>query len=195
MVMDHSRGFLGPEYKIAMTMFGRMALPLFIYLIYAGYKRTRNIKRYYLRLFLLAIISEPFYFLWVGRYCNIIWVLIYVLLLYEIAFGYKKVWLAVLVNCGFYFLPGYWFFAGFIALSWALPLGVMQFIAILVVNLVWSLSPGMPVYQGMAALSVPLVYLAQGLSVPRVPDWFRWSFYPAHMLILAIIPEIIVLTT
>ena len=41
---------------------GRMAFPLFAFFIVEGILHTRNVKRYLSRLFIFAVISEPFYY-------------------------------------------------------------------------------------------------------------------------------------
>ena len=41
---------------------GRMAFPLFAFFIVEGILHTRNVRRYLARLFIFAVISEPFYY-------------------------------------------------------------------------------------------------------------------------------------
>lgn len=66
MIIDHTGAVLfndyvtHPEY-ILFRIIGRIAFPIFAYLIVQGYLHTKNVKRYALRLFVFAIISEiPF---------------------------------------------------------------------------------------------------------------------------------------
>jgi hypothetical protein len=65
MLIDHIgavlfTGWLFPDYGV-LRLIGRIALPLYAYMIAQGCKRTKNINKYLLRLGLFALISEiPF---------------------------------------------------------------------------------------------------------------------------------------
>lgn len=48
------------EYKIA-RIIGRLAFPIFAFLLVEGFFYTSNLKRYGIRLFLLGVITEPFF--------------------------------------------------------------------------------------------------------------------------------------
>jgi hypothetical protein len=61
MTIDHTGAVLYPEYEI-FRIIGRLAFPLFGYLIVLGVESTRNVRNYFLRLFIFAFISQaPFY--------------------------------------------------------------------------------------------------------------------------------------
>lgn len=47
---------------MAMNIIGRIAFPIYAFLIVEGTKRTRSIPKYFIRLLLFGIISEPFYY-------------------------------------------------------------------------------------------------------------------------------------
>lgn len=78
MLCDHMWGTVmhGNEW---MTSIGRMAFPIFAFMLVEGYFHTKNIKRYILRLLCLAIISEIPFNLMMGGYWrdpyeqNVIW--------------------------------------------------------------------------------------------------------------------------
>lgn len=83
MVIDHVGFFLFPELKI-LRIIGRLSFPLFSFLIVNGYKYTRDIKKYFLRLFVFAnLIQIPslftylpvniFYTLSLGLLCIVIY--------------------------------------------------------------------------------------------------------------------------
>lgn len=60
MLLDHMWATVIPGNNW-MTYVGRMALPIFVFLIAEGYAHTRNVKNYKKRLFLFGLISEiPF---------------------------------------------------------------------------------------------------------------------------------------
>lgn len=71
MLSDHL-GFhsvFGSEAASIMRLFGRIAFPIYCYLIAFGYRKTHNKYKYLLRLIILAIISEwPFQYCFGGRF-------------------------------------------------------------------------------------------------------------------------------
>ncbi len=74
MLIDHI-GFAFFNRPILMTSIGRLAFPIFAYLIMEGYTHTKKIKNYLLRLFVFALISQiPYYLLFYQNhlYLNVI---------------------------------------------------------------------------------------------------------------------------
>lgn len=62
MILDHIAEYLYPYiypnvYYIFRSI-GRMAMPLFVYLLIQGFFYTKNLKRYILRIFILAIVTQ-----------------------------------------------------------------------------------------------------------------------------------------
>lgn len=58
MIMDHIGAITGEHW---LRIVGRLSLPIFAFLIANGFKHTSNVKKYLLRLFAFAVISEiPF---------------------------------------------------------------------------------------------------------------------------------------
>ncbi len=60
MTIDHTGAILYPELTI-LRIIGRLSFPIFSYLLVLGVESTRNVRNYFIRLFLFALISHvPF---------------------------------------------------------------------------------------------------------------------------------------
>lgn len=90
-----------------LTWLGRIAFPLFAFMLAEGYFHTRNVKKYALRLLLFALISEiPFNLFCAGGWFypfhqNVLWTLLLSLLcihLIEITRRRNRRWLTLLVT-------------------------------------------------------------------------------------------------
>lgn len=60
MIIDHIGIVFFPKHFF-MRYIGRLSFPIYCFLLALRLKHTKNIKKYLLRLFIFAIISEPFY--------------------------------------------------------------------------------------------------------------------------------------
>ena len=60
MFIDHAAIILFDNQEI-MRMMGRIAFPIFAFLLVEGFKKTKSRKNYFLRLLMLAVISEPIF--------------------------------------------------------------------------------------------------------------------------------------
>lgn len=59
MFLDHFAILV--NYNVWLRVIGRLAFPIYCFLISEGIRHTRNPKRYFGRLFLMAILTEPIY--------------------------------------------------------------------------------------------------------------------------------------
>jgi len=62
MTVDHVGAILYPEFTV-LRLIGRLSFPLFAYLLILGMENTRNIRNYFVRLFIFALISQVPFFL------------------------------------------------------------------------------------------------------------------------------------
>ena len=68
MIIDH----VGAVFNLSITyrIIGRVAYPIFVYLVADGFRYTRSKEKFLLRLFVFAIISEPFFDMALGHSIN-----------------------------------------------------------------------------------------------------------------------------
>ncbi|MCW4015947.1 MAG: conjugal transfer protein TraX [Candidatus Bathyarchaeota archaeon] len=62
MTVDHVGAVLYPDFEV-LRWIGRLSFPLFAYLLVLGMENTRNIRKYFTRLFVFALISQVPFFL------------------------------------------------------------------------------------------------------------------------------------
>lgn len=118
MLCDHAWAVLFPTQEW-LTCIGRLAFPIFAFMLAEGYARTHDLRRYLLRIFLWACLSEiPFNLLAGGSivypyHQNVLWTflesLLLILLIEKCRARFSKPLAAVLAACitVFGFLLGY----------------------------------------------------------------------------------------
>ena len=173
MLLDHIGAVFFPEHP-AFRWVGRLAFPIFCYCMTVGLLYTRDIKRYLGRLGLFALISQPCYILathpwdWQTEWMN--WNIFFTLFLSLLA-----MWVFLCRE-----RPGLG--AGLYILFWLPAL--------------WSGSPEDPRallaaghavdWTAFALLAAPFIFLPARTGI-RVPKWFFYAFYPAHLLTIGVI--------
>ena len=209
MLCDHLQLTLLPELPILRCV-GRLAFPLFAFMAVEGYLRTRSLKNYLLRLLMLAVISEiPFDLLVSGSvfypvHQNVIWTIVLGLCCIwafeNIAAGRKMMPSAVVIiaslgaaiianvdysSAGVLTLLAFYAFRGSTVRCRLLQLLSLGFINLVLLGGVELTFP----YQALAVLSLPIIWLYDGSQGPH--NGFikaaNYLFYPAHMLILALL--------
>ena len=190
---------------------GRIAFPIFAYLIAQGCLHTKSINRYLLRLALLAIISEPFFdvaFWYWGSGVNFVrdTNIFYTLFLgaagiaiYEKLKQKTRPWVAALAA-----LPmlavAWWFNSDY------------SYLGVLMIFMIYAFDPqsrsgrsialfagllllygNNPVHLAFAMVSVALVLLYNGKPGPNnaAIKWGFYFFYPAHLTALILIRGIL----
>ena len=208
MLCDHLQLTLLPDLPILRCV-GRLAFPLFAFMAVEGYLHTRSLKKYLLRLLMLAVISEvPFDLLVSGSvfdpmHQNVIWTIILGLCCIRafenISADLKKMLSAVVIiaslaaaiiarvdysSAGVLTLLAFYAFRGNTVRCRLMQLLSLAFINLLLLGGIEFAFP----YQALAVLSLPIIWLYDGSQGPH--NGFikaaNYLFYPAHMLILAL---------
>lgn len=196
MLIDHTGMVLFPELTW-MRVVGRLAFPLYCFLLAEGAVHTRNIKRYLGRLLVFAVLSEIPYDLacskvWFDPWGqNVFFTLFFGLAACAALQRLQEKPVPALLLAGALLLaaePLFFDYGGFgVALVMVFYLcranragGALAFIAL---NTGFSLLNGMQLQLAAPAAAVP-VLLYNGKKGRAVNKWIFYGFYPAHLLLL-----------
>ena len=213
----HKETLAGEIIRTSCSTIGRMAFPLFVYLLVDGFTRTKSKPKFFLRLLLFAVVSEvPFNLMKSGTILNfgaqnVMWTLL---------FGFAVMWTAdYILNDKFFdgvrglailipILTG----ALFLLLGWALhtDYGWYGVLCVIVQFVFVYLSKKHPVIwyvrtdlfglfvvililtimkrdEIFAAPALLLVWNYYRRADKKMPKWIGYAFYPAHLLAIGLL--------
>ena len=207
MLLDHIGGAFFPETPI-FRWIGRLAFPLFCYCMTVGLLYTHDIRRYLGRLAIFAVVSQPFWILAfnaddiLGNLTN--WNIFFTLFLSLLGmYGLKerKWWLFALAlftvsrwnfdysGTGIQLMLIFYLCRNRPRLGAALYL--LSYLPALMNG--WPEDPLCLTVGGLCIdwtifglLALPLI-LCRTHSGIRIPKWFFYAFYPAHLAIIALV--------
>ncbi|MFM9277385.1 TraX family protein [Paenibacillus jiagnxiensis] len=206
MLIDHIGAAFYPSELAPWRIIGRIAFPIYTFALYLGYVHTRNMKRYMLRLLVLALLSQlPFMFALGTAGLNVIFTLLVSLLALAGADRLKRPGLMI----PFYMIVGafmewsnmdYGAYGLGLVLVFRYTRGVWMVIAHFVLNLLYELWNfryiGYTYYQPFAMIQhfsiistivISLFQPSPGVFRRTVPRWLWISFYPVHLAVIALI--------
>lgn len=194
MMLDHIGAVLFPG-VLWLRVVGRLAFPIYCFLLVEGFMHTHNIQKYMSRLFLFALISEvpfdlaffhtPFYAGHQNVFFTLLLGLICVWALHTWSNRLCAVLLTALLGLLSHFVikPDYGVVGICIILCFYVLRGhtLIQWLAILVISY--------PTYGLLQCLCAPAAICTAGYNGERGPSakYFFYAFYPVHILILYLI--------
>lgn len=172
---------------------GRIAFPLFVFLLVEGFVHTKSRKRYGMRLFLFALISEIPFNLFVGGSLlyakqNVFFTLLLgYLALCALEAYHKKwtVWLIPVLLVISFFLKADYGYAGFVFILLVYLLRKMPLVGAMMSACVLSVA------SAAAFLPIGLYNGKRGFIRMRSMGYLFYAFYPAHLLCIALIKFLI----
>lgn len=194
MLIDHLGVVFFPD-QIWLRIIGRIAFPLYAYLIVIGYQRTRNYRNYLIRLGLLAIISQPVYqWAFDTTQLNVIVTLFVGLLLLkllditqnnkplQLAIAAAVIMLSLFVSLDY----GAYGIALMLIFRYVKKEQLLLYHALLelLFLLVWGIQFFSLIVTYFISFQSNSLAKVERLQVPR---WLWRSFYPLHLLILALL--------
>lgn len=195
MLIDHIGAIFFKDI-VVLRIIGRLAFPIFCFLIVQGYIHTRDAKKYLLRLILFALISEiPFDLAFYGRINlwqqNVFFTLILGLIVIMVIDKANRIVscitfiLACILACVLH--TDYDLFGVLLIMMLYLVRGKKLFEVITVFATNVGLCTGIQRYAAVSMLPIALYNGKKGPSM----KYFFYIFYPAHLLILYIIQIIL----
>lgn len=186
MLIDHIGAYFLPE-ALWLRIVGRLAYPIYAYLIIRGMDRTRNRRQYIARLGIIALAAQAAYLLMGVEMANVVVTLMAGALAIWAAerWGGGAVWWAIAaILCeamgaeyglyGIALMAAYHYVRG--------PWMVAVHAAITVVSVGIGLISSLQIVSVLAAVLIVWMPLYRS----RVPNWLWRSFYPAHLLVIAL---------
>lgn len=194
MAIDHIGAILFPQYQ-AFRVIGRLAFPLFCFLLVEGFVHTSNIKKYMGRLLIFALIAEiPFDLafrnqFFAADYQNVFWTLLLGLLVLYFVEKLPKKWMGLIAGIGIMILAHVVntdYAAGGVLLIfilyWFREKDLLKYI---VMALILILGYGGVEIVGLVAIIPMMLY--NGHRGKHSMKYFFYVFYPCHLLILHLI--------
>ena len=206
MTIDHIGGAFFPQYP-AFRWIGRIAFPLFCYCLTVGMMYTGDIKKYLFRLGVFAVISQPFWILAfnsediIGNIFNLnIFFTLIVSLLGAWGFKERKWWLFILALILLNVINFDYAMTGLILIlifylcrnkPW---LGAVVYTLTYLPALNGNMADPLALKIGghaigfeiFALLALPFIYI-QTNSGLKIPKWFFYIYYPAHLFAIYLI--------
>ena len=196
MAVDHIGLIFFPEYFI-FRIIGRLAFPLFAFGVAQGYFYTKNLSKYLQRILLLALISQPIFYLLINQenlnICFTLTLGLSVIYLYD----KEKNWWVKVFGIISVLILGQWLNVEYGAYGILLILCFYIFRNNILLILVGSLlifSQALLNYSQIlnlfAIIPLFLVYYAKDERI-KINRWIQYLFYPVHLLIIYIVFKLI----
>ncbi|GGG14900.1 TraX family protein [Paenibacillus abyssi] len=194
MLIDHVGIVFFPGDSI-WRIIGRIAFPLYAFALVVGYYHTKNMKRYLVRLAIVAILSQlPFQLAFGDGGINVVAALLVCLLvLYAIDRWRHPLFIMIVVASAALLLEAFDFDYGYYGLALVLiyrySRSHMQVALHLLLNLVILYDKGWLIQMYSILPTILLVYLPlllRAMDRLQPPRWVWRSFYPGHLALLAL---------
>ena len=202
MLLDHAGILLFPRVQI-LRVLGRLAYPIYAYMIAEGCRYTRNKLRYFLMVFGLGAACQLVYYFFSGdTYLNILLTFsCSVLLIYGLQESYyaktwqKRALWSILFCAGFLIVYGldqlitidygFWGVMAPVFVAFAYLRKFPQWASVLLLGVaLLLLGADIGGIQHYALLSVPLLLLYSGKRGKVNLKYFFYIFYPVHLVVL-----------
>lgn len=216
MTIDHIAFlFVPPESPLyfIMRLIGRLTAPVMSFFIVEGFVHTRNYKKYFLRMFAFAIISQPFYFVMIFRRTpqntteflmnlNVMFNFCISLIMLKIVSGRLRTEKKILLSgmcfmladlCDWSFIIPAWVLIFFFFRNSKFRTALFISVSVVLITLKY-----LPTYNSFFAfsyqygvvLAIILIDLYNGRrseNHAKITRWFFYIYYPLHMAVIELL--------
>jgi hypothetical protein len=195
MLIDHVGAIFFPG-QAGLRIIGRIAFPIYAYALVQGYQYTSSRPKYLLRLIGLALVAQlPFQLALGIKGLNVIVTLCLCCVVLQLLDKFKSTTLAMGVTVAFAivmeWIPmDYGAYGLFLVLIFRYLKSWEMLFAHLVLNLIFWWSHGWFIQLASIAPTIVIAYgslLWHKLEQRTTPRWLWRGFYPAHLVVLALI--------
>lgn len=194
MLIDHIGYMFFPD-EVMWRVIGRIAFPLYAFSIILGYRHTSNLKKYVIRLFILALIAQiPFMLAFKQLQLNVIFTLLISLVVVILLDKHRNIVLqAVILAASMLFMElipmDYGAYGLLLVVIYRYSQSYWCVSLHLCLNLLYLLYGGSAI-QMMSLISTLMIVMLPNMIIDvhrSTPAWLWRSFYPVHLCILALI--------
>lgn len=189
MVVDHFGVLFYPDFLL-FRIVGRLALPIFAYLVSLGFSRSSNVFSYAKRLFICAVVSQfPFYLIFGMRLNSVFSFFLGVLVLLFLRSKFSVLRVSIAVVFSFLISEIFRFDYGFYGVLLVLIFYYFRGRNFIRYLLIFASAFLYVVVFPVQLFSVFAVVFTDFLKFPelkrgRINKYFFYVFYPVHMLVL-----------
>ena len=189
MVVDHIGLVFFPKI-LAFRLIGRLSFPIFAYGIAIGYRYSKNINEYMLRLFIFSIVSQPVFHL-ITNGLNILFTLLTGLLCILCIDKKQYIPLALILVLSYVLPLDYGIYGVLTIIAFYISLDNLKFtlLSLIMVNGLYIIQCH-NYFQCISLLSIFLIYKEWKINL-GLNKYFGYAFYPAHLLIIIMIRYLI----
>lgn len=208
MTVDHIGAILFPD-LVVLRLIGRLSFPIFAFVLVQGFRYTSNVKKYFIRLFTFALISEPIYdFAFYGQWfypdhSNIFFTLLFgLLIIYIFEQSFLKEKFPVLHV--YIMVPATMMLSTILHVDYGL-YGILMIVMFYLINdfkyyVLWffllnisyvlfnGLDYGMQFFSILALL--PIYFYNKKLG-KKIKKQIAYMYYPVHLILLTIIEKVV----
>lgn len=190
MVIDHA-GYVFFQNDIIMRSIGRIVFPIFAYQIAIGYIYTKNPKKYMFRLAVFALISQiPYTLLFDTTTLNVLVTLLLGLLVIYCLDNNLKLFIPFLLVVSIFVPMDYGIYGVLLPVIIYVAKNSPKWtvvIAVFILTMIYSLQINV-IYQMFAVVGIIIaLYLPLPNQRIKLPRYFFYAFYPAHLIVLFLI--------
>jgi len=212
MLVDHIGYYLFPD-TIWLRIIGRIAFPIFCFLVAYGCTKTRNARNFFVRLFVFALVSQLLISLalweirwqWLNVFFTLSAGVLSIILIKIIVEHSKKTAAPLIMTCctvGIlcllliadvfrfdYGLSGVLLIIMFYLVLWDKLYWKLSVVAIIAIFNILMIVRGFESIQWYSMLSSVflLIFIDKKLKISKIERWSFYIFYPLHLVILILI--------